>query len=162
MTWWFPFPMQASTVAFSHCPIRVVLLSSCFSYGLPHLIHIRGVIPWGLELPEVDANEARWQQSTTTYQGYDKDGNWHKVGKIHQNIAAIKQIMKSPRTWVGSDSENVLQILIDFMEETAAALDTIAGHTHSGGPKPDQGGDISGKSSAIKEINNGRLKPITE
>ena len=38
--------------------------------------------------------------------------------------------MKSPKAWVGSDKENVLQILIDFMEETAGALDVIASHTH--------------------------------
>ena len=94
------------------------IIEFCFSYALPHLIHIRGVIPWGLAMPKVDAGEAKWQHSQECFQGYDKDGNWQKLGKIHENIAAIKQLMKSPKTWIGSDQENVLQILIDFMEET--------------------------------------------
>ena len=138
------------------------IIEFCFSYALPHLIHIRGVIPWGLQLPKVNAGEAKWQHSPETHQGYDQAGNWHKTGKIHQNIAAIKQIMKSPKTWIGSDGENVLQILIDFMEETAAALDVIASHTHPNVGSCSQGGEISGKSAVIKGIHSNRLGPITE
>ena len=138
------------------------IIEFCFSYAMPNLIHVRGVIPWGLELPAVDSGEAKWQHSKECYQGYDKDGNWHQIGKIHQNRAAIKQIMKSPKTWCGSDQENVLKILSDFMQDTAEALDIIASHTHPNVAPCAQSGAISGKSGSIKGHKSGRLDPITE
>ena len=155
-------PYAGQDRGFFALPDPGCVIEFCFSYALPHLIHIRGIIPWGLSLPAVDQGEAKWQHSPECHQGYDREGNWNKIGKIHQNIAAIKQIMKSPKTWVGSDKENVLQILIDFMEQTAGALDIIASHTHPTVGACSQGGAISGKSSAIKEISSGRLGPITE
>ena len=138
------------------------IIEFCFSYAMPNLIHIRGVIPWGLELPAVDVGEAKWQHSQECHQGYDADGNWHKIGKIHRNRAAIKQLMKSPKTWLGSDSENVLRILSDFMQDTADALDTLAGHTHPKVGTCSQQSAVSQKSSSIKSHKSGRLDPISE
>ncbi|GAA4650517.1 hypothetical protein GCM10023116_28000 [Kistimonas scapharcae] len=138
------------------------IVEFCFSYALPHLVHIRGVIPWGLELPAVDEGEAKWQHSQTTWQGYDTDGNWRKVGKIHENIAAIRQLMKSPKTWLGSDKENVLKILSDFMETTAAALTELASHTHRADQLPTVKESVEAKATTITQSKTTRLDPITE
>ena len=155
-------PYAGQHRGFYALPDKGCIVEFCFGYALPHLIHIRGVIPWGLELPAVDVGEAKWQHSQECYLGYDKDGNWEQIGKVHRSVAAVKQLMKSPKTWVGSDSENVLQILSDFMQDTADALDVLAGHTHPNVGACSQGSSIAAKSSAIKESKSGRLDPITE
>ncbi|WBA86536.1 hypothetical protein [Endozoicomonas sp. GU-1] len=155
-------PYAGQHRGFYALPDKGCIVEFCFGYALPHLIHIRGVIPWGLELPSVDVGEAKWQHSQECYQGYDKDGNWEQIGKVHQSVAAVKQLMMSPKTWVGSDSENVLQILSDFMQDTADALDVLAGHTHPNVGACSQGSSITAKSESIQDHKNDRLDPITE
>ncbi|WP_157673735.1 hypothetical protein [Endozoicomonas ascidiicola] len=115
-----------------------------------------------MELPKVDAGEAIWQHSQTCYQKYDKAGNWDKIGKVHNSVAAVKQLMKAPKTWVGSDQENVLTILSEFMETTAAALEELAGHSHLPNSLPNVKPSVEAKAASIEKIRAGRLDPITE
>jgi len=143
------------------------------SYCLPHLIHVRGVIPWGLKLPPLNTHESRWQQSNQVYQGYDQDGNWHRVThenikerceQMHESTAKLKQVIKvddSGKVWLGNESDNVLQILSDFMQHTTDALNILATHTHAG-PPPDQEGDITAKASTIASDSATRLANMTE
>jgi len=143
------------------------------SYCLPHLIHVRGVIPWGLALPPLNTHESRWQQSNQVYQGYDQDGNWHRVTKqnikerceqVHESTAKLKQVIKvdeGGKVWLGNNSDNVLQILSDFMQHTSEALTILATHTHAG-PPPDQEGDIAAKASNIESDNAMHLTKMTE
>lgn len=164
-------PYAGQHRGFMALPDPGCVVEFCFSYALPHLVHIRGVIPWGLELPPVDAGEAIWQHSQPVHQGYDKDGNWHRstdqnitdaCGKIRECQAGVKQLLKSPKTWVGSDSENLLRILQDFMQTTSEALGVIASHTHAQGPAPDQTGQIAGFGTTVASQKADRLDPITE
>ncbi|WP_257293634.1 hypothetical protein [Endozoicomonas sp. YOMI1] len=155
-------PYAGNHRGFYALPDAGVYVELCFAYALPNLPFVRSVLPINQELAPVDKDEARWQHSQSCYIGYDRDGNWEQIGRIHQSRAAIKQLMKSPKTWVGSDSENVLKILSDFMDDTAGALDILAGHTHPNVGSCSQGGAISGKSSSIKGSKSGRLDPITE
>ncbi len=149
------------------------IIEFCFAYGMPNLIFIRGVIPWNLELPHLDKDESRWQQSADIYQGYDKTGNWHRhtteniresAAKVRECNSQVKQLLKSPKTWIGSDSENVLRILSDSLNAIASGLNAAASHTHNGGQigAPDNGGDIASTASTVSSIKSGRLDPITE
>lgn len=149
------------------------IIEFCFAYASPKLIMIRGVVPWGMKLPPWKPGEAHWHSNANVWQGYDLNNNWHRhtteniresCTKIRDCKAAAKQLLKSPKTWIGSDSENVLQIMIDMMSTVETALNTIASHTHSGGQigSPDQSGAIASTSSEIGSIRSGRLSPITE
>ena len=154
-------------------PDKGCLVEFCFSYASPGLVFIRGVIPWGLKLPPLNTDEALWYHSKSIYQGYDKSGNWHRnttenindsCSKIRECIALTKQLLKSPKTWLGSDNENVLSILLDFMSEMETVLVTIAQHTHNSGQvgAPDQGSNISSSATAVGDMKSNRLAPITE
>ncbi len=149
------------------------IIEFCFAYASPKLIFIRGVIPWGLKLPKLDTDEAMWHKNSDVYQGYDKNDNWQRhttasiqesCNQIRECTAKAKQLLKSPKTWLGSDSENVLAILIDLMSTLESAFNTLASHTHNGGNvgSPDQSGDIASISSDIGSLRSGRLAPITE
>ena len=148
------------------------IVEFCFAYASPRLIFIRGVIPWGIKLPPLSEGEAKWHRSLDTWQGYDAEGNWHRktpkdikdhCDRIRECLAQSKQILKSPKTWIGSDSENLLSMIIETLSELESALGALASHTHNGGQvgAPDQSGDISGSSSNLSGI-RGRLEPITE
>ena len=154
-------------------PDPETIIEFCFAYASPKLIMIRGVIPWGMKLPPWQPGEAHWHSNADVWQGYDLKNNWHRhtTGDIRESCAKVrecqakaKQLLKSPKTWIGSDSENVLNIMIDMMSTLETALNTIAAHTHSGGQigAPDQSGAISSASSEIGSIRSGRLSPITE
>ncbi|PJE77450.1 hypothetical protein CI610_03627 [invertebrate metagenome] len=155
-------PYAGNHRGFYALPDVGVYVELCFAYALPSLPFVRSVLPINQELAPVDKDEARWQHSPDCYQGYDKDGNWAQIGRIHQSRAAIKQIMKSPKTWVGSDSENVLKILSEFMETTAAALEELAGHSHLPNSLPNVQKSVEAKAASIGEMKSGRLDPITE
>lgn len=149
------------------------IIEFCFAYASPKLIMIRGVIPWGMKLPPWQPGAAHWHSNANVWQGYDLKNNWHRhttadiqesCDQIRECKANAKQLLKSPKTWIGSESENVLQIMIDMMSTLEKALATIAAHTHSGGKvgAPDQSGSISATSTEIESIRSGRLSPITE
>ncbi len=154
-------------------PDEGCIVEFCFAYASPKLIFVRGVIPWGIKLPPVDIDTALWYKSRQTWQGYDKDGNWHKhttagiqesCDQIREHSAKAKQILKSPKNWMGSEAENLFQIVIDSLSEIETALNTLSSHTHNGGQvgAPDQSGGISGPASNLASIRSGRLEPITE
>ncbi len=149
------------------------IVEFCFAYASPKLVFIRGVIPWGIKLPPVDTDEAKWHKNRQIWQGYDKNDNWQRhttadiqesCDKVRQCTAKAKQLLKAPKTWVGSDQENLLQIIVDCIEELESVLGIIAGHTHNSGQVgiPDQTGDISESVSNLTAIRSGRLEPITE
>jgi len=154
-------------------PDPETIIEFCFAYASPKLIMIRGVVPWGIKLPSWRPGEAHWHSNEEVWQGYDLDNNWHRhtTGDIRESCAQIrdcqakaKQLLKSPKTWIGSDSENVLQIMIDMMSTLETALNTIATHTHNAGKvgPTDQSSAISSTSSKISSIRSDRLAPITE
>ena len=164
------------------------IVEFCFAYASPKLVFIRGVIPWGIKLPPLDIDEAVWQKKRNVFQGYDKNDNWQRhtsadiqescnnwqrhtnadiqesCDKVRQCTAKAKQLLKSPKTWLGSDQENLLQIMVDCLSELESALETLAIHTHNGGnvTVPDQSAVISGSASNLSDIRSRRLEPITE
>ena len=154
-------PYAGNHRGFHALPDVGTIVEFTFAYSLPHLPYVRAILPIHQELPKLDKDEAIWQHSQTVHQGYDKNGNWYRIGKIHSDAATIKQLMKSPKTWLGSDNENVLRIVSEFMDTTAQALEELAGHTHLPNGLPNVKGAVEGKAGDIEGM-KGRLDSITE
>lgn len=78
---------------------------------------------------------------------------------------STKQVHKAPKTWVGSDTENVLGILSELMAQVVSLCGVLAGHTHpvSGGSTtaPNQSANINTVGSDTSGIKT-RLDAIKE
>ncbi|WP_284138519.1 hypothetical protein [Pseudoalteromonas obscura] len=88
--------------------------------------------------------------------------------QTRQVIARAEQDFRSPKTWIGSDSENVLTLLSALMATVSALASACASHTHSGvkagpdkTPAPDQAGDFNDHASQADD-QKARLDPITK
>ncbi len=146
-----------------------------FANGEPDKPFIRTVLGLGWKLPAIKEGESRYQQRPGVYHHVDQDGNFESVTdkmaslkcKIRQTIASESQSYKSPKTWVGSESENVLTLLSELMQVVDDLSGTLASHNHlspeTGVPTsvPLQSGSISthGSDSAALKA---RLDPITK
>lgn len=119
-----------------------------FAYGRPDKPFIRTVLPFGWDLPAIKEGESRLQTREGVYQHIDEHGNFENktdesmksiIGKlaelqcdIRTVTASTKQSYKSPKTWIGSDSENVLGLLSELMGTVIELANTCASHKHSG------------------------------
>lgn len=91
------------------------------------------------------------------------------------NLAAVKDLtltsltknlQKSPKTWVGSQSENVLGLLSELMQLVIDLTTLLASHTHTGDSggstsAPNQAAGITGNGSSVGGV-KGRLDGIKE
>jgi len=95
-----------------------------------------------------------------------------RIGNISESIAKVKQIIKveeGGKVWLGSQSENVLQIFSELIKVVADIANTAKDHTHkytdNGSPltteKPEQSGDFGGEKSAADALKI-RLDPVVE
>ncbi|WP_205068301.1 hypothetical protein [Photobacterium kishitanii] len=87
--------------------------------------------------------------------------------KVRQVLATESQSYQSPKTWVGSEKENVLSLLSDLMQVITELSSTLASHTHNspetGAPttQPNQSDGITGHGKASTKLKQ-RLDPITK
>lgn len=160
------------------------IVEIAFAYGRPDKPFIRCVLPFGWDLPAIKEGESRTQTREGVYQHIDDVGNFENktdesltdiIGKLaelqcqtRKVTASIEQDHRSPKTWIGSDSENVLKLLSELMATVSALATTCASHTHPGiasGPgstqPPNQAGEFNGKASQV-DAQKGRLDPITK
>lgn len=194
-----------------------------FAYGSPNQPFIRSVLPHNLSLPNVNRNEQRWQQSSSSYQTVDQNGSWItqtdadiKEDSLRRVISALenletytkslinveadatetiggtkrldamgavrinsggrldlmalsnliaksstKLLMTAPKTWIGSDNENVLRILSELMQLVINLCNTLATHTHPSVGACDQAATINSVSTSTSGIKT-RLDNIKE
>lgn len=146
-----------------------------FAYGRPDKPFIRTILPFGWDLPAIKAGESRTQTREGVYQHIDEVGNFENktdeslkdiIGKVaklqcetRKVTASIEQDYRSPKTWLGSDSENVLKLLSELMATVNALATTCASHTHGSSATPNQAGDFSGQASQANKYKE-RLEPI--
>ena len=152
------------------------IVEVAFAYGRPDKPFIRTVLPLGWDLPAIKEGEQRTQVREGVYQYIDDQGNFENktdqsltniIGKLaelqcqtRKVTASIEQDHRSPKTWIGSDDENVLKLLSELMATVSALADQCASHTH-GGPKPDQEADFNNIKTQADD-QKGRLDPITK
>ncbi|MCQ6256939.1 hypothetical protein [Pseudomonas sp. Q11] len=55
---------------------------------------------------------------------------------VRQSLAGVSQSLKAPKTWLGSEEVNVLQVLCDLLDLVKEINTQLATHTHSPGPTP--------------------------
>ncbi|WP_448649430.1 hypothetical protein [Pseudomonas corrugata] len=66
-----------------------------------------------------------------------------RIKGVRQSLAGISQSLKAPKTWLGSEDVNVLQVLCDLLDLIKEVNTQLATHTHSPGSTPSMA-DISG------------------
>lgn len=95
-----------------------------------------------------------------------------RVGNIVDSLAVAKQLIRvknGGKVWLGSEAENVLQILSELIQVVADIANTAASHNHpytdNGNPMttspPNQQGVFNGQKGSADEL-KGRLDPIVE
>ena len=179
-----PLPGAGDKAGRLEPPANDSIVEIGFAYGRADKPFIRTVLPFGWDLPAIKEGETRTQVRDGVYQYIDDQGNFeNKTDKSLNDIigdlaqlecktrkvtASAEQEHKSPKTWIGSDGENVLKLLSELMATVSALANVCATHTHLGvaaGPAktaaPEQAGDFSGKASEA-DAQKSRLDPITK
>ncbi|WP_351014995.1 hypothetical protein [Shewanella sp. AC91-MNA-CIBAN-0169] len=172
-----PLPGAGNKAGRLEPPAIGSIVEIAFAYGRPDKPFIRTVLPFGWDLPAIKEGETRTQVRDGVYQHIDDIGNFENktdeslkdiIGKLaelqcktRKVTASIEQDHRSPKTWIGSDGENVLKLLSELMATVSALASTCANHTHAHGATSDQASDFSGQSSQAN-AQKGRLDPITK
>lgn len=95
-----------------------------------------------------------------------------RIGNIFDSFAQVKQLIKvkdGGTVWLGSEGENVLQILSELIQVVSDIAQTAATHKHeytdNGNPKvtkvPQQAGDFNGEKDSADQL-KWRIDPIVE
>ncbi|VVO02881.1 hypothetical protein PS720_02789 [Pseudomonas fluorescens] len=59
-----------------------------------------------------------------------------RIQGVRKSVAAVSQRLHSPKTWIGSDSVNVLQVLADLIELVSQMNSQLVSHVHNPGAAP--------------------------
>lgn len=149
-----------------------------FAYGRADKPFIRTVLPFGWDLPAIKEGETRTQVREGVYQYIDEHGNFENktdeslkniIGKLaelqcetRKVIATEEQEHKSPKTWVGSDSENVLKLLSELMATVKDIATECATHKHSPTMAPPTTAAVFTSKADEASAQKSRLDPITK
>ena len=55
---------------------------------------------------------------------------------MRKSVAAVSQRLVAPKTWLGSEGVNLLQVLCDLLDLVQQMNSQLAAHTHVPGPTP--------------------------
>jgi hypothetical protein len=85
-----------------------------------------------------------------------------QIQGLRRSVAGVSQRLQAPKTWLGSEGVNVLQVLCDLIELVEQMNTQLAGHTHSPGPVPSpaDAASFSMKGTTAKGLLN-KLQPVT-
>ena len=59
-----------------------------------------------------------------------------RIQGVRKSVAAVSQRLQAPKTWLGSEGVNVLQVLCDLLDLVQQMNIQLAAHTHVPGPVP--------------------------
>lgn len=59
-----------------------------------------------------------------------------RIQGLRKSVAAVSQRLVAPKTWLGSESVNVLQVFCDLLDLVQQMNTQLAAHTHLPGPTP--------------------------
>jgi len=59
-----------------------------------------------------------------------------RIEGLRHSVARVSQRIQAPKSWIGSDGVNALQILCDLIDLISEMNNRLAGHTHVPGPAP--------------------------
>lgn len=174
-----PLPLNGAGDKAGHMqpPAIGSIVEIAFAYGRPDKPFIRTILPFGWNLPAIKEGEALTQTREGVYQHIDQSGNFENktdeslsniIGKLAQLqcqtnnvIASAEQSYQSPKTWLGSEGENVLKLLSELMATVSALATTCSTHKHGTSPPPAEAADFSSQASQASAQKD-RLDPITK
>lgn len=179
-----PLPGAGNKAGRLEPPAIGAIVEIAFAYGRPDKPFIRVVLPFGWDLPAIKEGESRVQTRNGVYQHIDEQGNFENqtdesmkniIGKLAELqcktkkvTASVEQDHRSPKTWLGSESENVLKLLSELMATVTELASTCAKHKHLGVMAgtastglPDIAADFTSKGSDAT-AQKSRLDPITK
>ncbi|HFT8038359.1 hypothetical protein ACWOQQ_19210 [Enterobacter sp. ESY66] len=82
-----------------------------------------------------------------------------KIGQIRKSVAAVQQQIIAPVVWIGSDTINVAQLMLDTLDVVKELAEQTASHTHSNTGTPTNAGAIR-STGAKADTLNGKYSPI--
>lgn len=84
-----------------------------------------------------------------------------RIKGARQSLADLSQSLKAPKTWLGSEGVNVLQVLGDLIDLVEQMNTALAAHKHGPTPPPDNAAEFT-SAAALATTLSAKLKPITE
>ncbi|HGL6841388.1 TPA: hypothetical protein ACKFTL_004035 [Citrobacter koseri] len=82
-----------------------------------------------------------------------------KIGQIRKSVAAVQQQIIAPVVWIGSDTINVAQLMLDTLDVVKELAEQTASHTHSNTGTPTNAGAIR-STGAKADTLNGKYSPV--
>ncbi|MBD8668385.1 hypothetical protein OQ519_20935 [Pseudomonas lurida] len=83
-----------------------------------------------------------------------------RIQGMRKSVAAVSQRLVAPKTWLGSESVNVLQVLCDFLDLVQQMNSQLAGHTHGPTPPPTNAAAFTANAMNALDLNH-KLDEIT-
>lgn len=85
-----------------------------------------------------------------------------QIQGLRKSVSGISQRLQAPKTWLGSESVNVLQVLCDLLDLVQQMNAQLATHTHLAGPMPSPNDAASFTIKAASAASLlGKLQPVT-
>ncbi|EDV9737543.1 hypothetical protein NGY92_001074 [Salmonella enterica] len=101
-----------------------------------------------------DTTEITGEKSLTT--GKDLI---EQIGQIRKSVAAVKQEIIAPVVWIGSQSINVAQLMLDTLDVVKQLAEQTANHTHSNTGTPQNAGEIKSTGSQADSLSK-KYSPV--
>ncbi|WP_336819369.1 hypothetical protein [Cedecea sp. MMO-103] len=76
-----------------------------------------------------------------------------KIGQIRKSVAAIKQEIIAPAVWIGSDTINVVQLMLDTLDVLKQLAEQTANHNHSNTGAPVNAAEIRSAGTQADSLN---------
>jgi hypothetical protein len=83
------------------------------------------------------------------------------VGELRRAIAGTGQHLEAPQSWMGTDSTNIFQLLLQLMNLVEQLATTTATHTHPSVGTPNEVGDLQAHAQTANALAS-TLTPIIE
>ncbi|ORL64427.1 hypothetical protein [Pseudomonas putida] len=83
-----------------------------------------------------------------------------KIQGLRRSVAKASQHLQAPKTWLGSEGVNVLQVLCDLLDLVEQMNTQLAGHVHGPTPAPSNAGAFTAAGAQAKLLGL-QMKPIT-
>ncbi|MCO7503786.1 MULTISPECIES: hypothetical protein [unclassified Pseudomonas] len=83
-----------------------------------------------------------------------------QIQGLRKSVAGASQRLQAPKTWLGSDGVNVLQLFCDLLDIVEQMNTNMAEHTYGPSPIPSNAGEFTGAGAITKWL-SAKLKPIT-
>ena len=103
-----------------------------------------------------DLNLVVGQQHNATVGGDMQE----RIEGLRKSVAAVSQRMVAPKTWLGSEGVNVLQVLCDLLQIVQQMNMQLADHTHGTSPVPGNAAIFTGNAAQVLQL-NAQLKTIS-